>query len=102
MAALHQHCPQWSFQRPGGGLSVWCELDAPVSTRIAVVAQNHGIRLAPGSRFAAHGGFERRLRLPYTLPADVLREAVRRLGLVAASVAGTGFAGEGDLTVPVA
>jgi DNA-binding transcriptional MocR family regulator len=102
MTALHHHCPQWSFRRPGGGLSVWCELDAPISTRIAVVAQNHGIRLAPGSRFAAHGGFERRLRLPYTLPADVLSEAVRRLGLVAASVAGTGFTGDGDLAVPVA
>ncbi|MEJ2857238.1 MULTISPECIES: MocR-like transcription factor YczR [unclassified Saccharothrix] len=102
MAGLREHCPQWRFRRPAGGLSVWCELDAPISTRVAVVAQNHGIRLAPGSRFGAHGGFERWLRLPYVQPADVLRESVRRLGLVAASVAGTSVAGEADATMPVA
>ncbi|WP_433266193.1 PLP-dependent aminotransferase family protein [Actinosynnema sp. CS-041913] len=102
MAGLREHCPQWRFRRPSGGLSVWCELDAPISTRVAVVAQNHGIRLAPGSRFGAHGGFERWLRLPYVLPADVLRDAVRRLGLVAASVAGAGVPGEVDATMPVA
>ncbi|MGW4109475.1 MocR-like transcription factor YczR [Actinosynnema sp. NPDC004786] len=99
---LREHCPTWRFRRPAGGLSVWCELDAPVSTRIAVVAQNHGIRLAPGSRFGVHGGFERWLRLPFVQPADVLRDAARRLGLVAASVAGTGLGGDADLAVPVA
>ncbi|MFI9007028.1 PLP-dependent aminotransferase family protein [Actinosynnema sp. NPDC053489] len=103
MDGLREHCPTWRFRRPEGGLSVWCELDAPVSTRIAVVAQNHGIRLAPGSRFGAHGGFERRLRLPYVQPPDVLRDAVRRLGLVAASVTGTAAPTDSDdLAVPVA
>ncbi|QTR01239.1 PLP-dependent aminotransferase family protein [Saccharothrix algeriensis] len=102
MADLREHCPRWRFRRPSGGLSVWCELDAPISTRVAVVAQNHGIRLAPGSRFGAHGGFERWLRLPYVLPPDVLRDAVRRLGLVAASVTGAGLADQADTTLPVA
>ncbi|KAA2264896.1 PLP-dependent aminotransferase family protein [Solihabitans fulvus] len=88
--SLREHCPQWTVRRPAGGLCVWCELDAPVSTRIAVVAQNHGLRLAPGSRFGAQGGFERRLRLPYALPSEVLVDAVRRLGVVAAAVSGTG------------
>ncbi|MBW4715785.1 MocR-like transcription factor YczR [Saccharothrix obliqua] len=102
MAGLREHCPRWDFRRPAGGLSVWCELDAPISTRVAVVAQNHGVRLAPGSRFGAHGGFERWLRLPYVLPAEVLKEAVRRLGLVAESVAGTAVTTETDATMPVA
>ncbi len=102
MAGLREHCPQWRFRRPPGGLSVWCELDAPISTRVAVVAQNHGIRLAPGARFGAHGGFERWLRLPYVLPSDVLRDAVRRLGLVAASVTGSTLTIEADATIPVA
>ncbi|GAA2692616.1 MULTISPECIES: PLP-dependent aminotransferase family protein [Actinosynnema] len=102
MAGLREHLPQWRFDRPGGGLSVWCELDAPVSTRIAVVAQNHGMRLAPGARFGAHGGFERWLRLPFVLPSDVLREAVRRLGLVAAAVSGGGSVPHQEVDVPVA
>jgi DNA-binding transcriptional MocR family regulator len=100
--SLAQHCPQWTMRKPEGGLSLWCELDAPVGTQIAVVAQNHGIRLAPGARFAAQGGLERWLRLPYALPPEVLREAVRRLGSVAALVAGSATAVDGDLAVPVA
>jgi len=99
--ALGEHCPQWTFRKPEGGLSLWCELDAPISTQIAVVAQSHGIRLAPGARFAAQGGLERWLRLPFALPSDVLREAVRRLGSVSAQVAGSATAMDGDLAVPV-
>jgi DNA-binding transcriptional MocR family regulator len=99
---LREHCPRWTVRRPAGGLSLWCELDGPVSTQIAVVAQNHGIRLAPGSRFAAQGGLERWLRLPYTLPVDVLRDAARRLGSVAAQVSGSASSLDGDLAVPVA
>ncbi|MFI6098727.1 PLP-dependent aminotransferase family protein [Lentzea sp. NPDC051213] len=102
VAALRTHCPQWSFEVPVGGLGVWCALDAPVSTRIAVVAQNHGLRLVPGPRFAVHGGCEQMLRVPYTQSPEVLRDAIRRLGVVAASVAGTGFPADADLSMPVA
>ncbi|MBB4962706.1 DNA-binding transcriptional MocR family regulator [Saccharothrix violaceirubra] len=99
---IREHCPGWRFDVPSGGLSVWCELDAPVSTRIAVVAQNHGIRLAPGSRFGVHGGFERWLRLPFVLSPELLRDAARRLGLVAASVSGLAVPTDPPADVPVA
>ncbi|MFS8098118.1 PLP-dependent aminotransferase family protein [Lentzea alba] len=102
VAALREHCPQWSFVVPGGGLGLWCTLDAPVSTRIAVVAQNHGLRLVPGPRFAVHGGCEQMLRVPYTQTSEVLREAIGRLGVIAASVAGTGFPADAELSLPVA
>lgn len=100
--ALREYCPQWSFVAPSGGLAVWCDLGAPVSTRIAVVAQNHGLRLVPGPRFAVHGGCERMLRVPYTQLPEVLSDAIRRLGVVAASVVGTGFPLDADVDVPVA
>ena len=102
VAALREHCPQWSFEVPSGGLGIWCALDGPVSTRIAVVAQNHGLRLVPGPRFAVHGGCEQMLRVPYTQSPEVLRDAIRRLGVIAASVAGTGFPANADVSVPVA
>jgi DNA-binding transcriptional MocR family regulator len=102
VAALRTHCPQWIFSAPSGGLAVWCTLDGPVSTRIAVVAQNHGLRLVPGPRFAVHGGCEQMLRVPYTQSAEVLREAIGRLGVVAASVAGTGFPVDAEVLGPVA
>ncbi|MEU0877846.1 PLP-dependent aminotransferase family protein [Lentzea sp. NPDC005914] len=102
LEALREHCPQWTFRRPAGGLGVWCTLDAPVSTRIAVVAQNHGLRLVPGPRWAVHGGCEQMLRVPYTQSPEVLREAIGRLGVVAASVAGTGFPADAEVLGPVA
>lgn len=83
-------CPDWRFVVPDGGASLWCKLPQPVSTRIAAVAQNFGVRVVPGSFFTPHGGLERWLRVPYTQPADILREATRRLAAAAASVAECG------------
>jgi bifunctional pyridoxal-dependent enzyme with beta-cystathionase and maltose regulon repressor activities len=40
------------------------------------------VRLAPGPRFGLDGTLERFLRLPFTLPADDLTEAVRRIASV--------------------
>ncbi|WP_037333074.1 PLP-dependent aminotransferase family protein [Amycolatopsis sp. MJM2582] len=87
--ALNWYCPEWTFTVPPGGLSLWCRLPEPMSTRLAVAAAGHGVQVAPGSRFGVHGGLERWLRLPYALPAETLFEAVRRLGAAAASVAAT-------------
>ncbi|GLZ31373.1 GntR family transcriptional regulator [Lentzea sp. NBRC 105346] len=101
VAALRENCPQWSFTVPSGGMGIWCDLGAPVSTRIAVVAQNHGLRLVPGPRFAVHGGCERMLRVPYTQSAEVLNEALRRLGVAAASVGTQGIPLD-EVVVPVA
>jgi DNA-binding transcriptional MocR family regulator len=97
--ALREHCPQWTFRVPAGGLSLWCQLEEPVSTRLAVAAENHGLRLVPGARFGVHGGLERAIRVPFSLPPDVLREAVPRLAFAAASVNRPGYSGS---TVPVA
>ncbi|WP_051116319.1 PLP-dependent aminotransferase family protein [Amycolatopsis nigrescens] len=87
--ALNWYCPQWSFRVPAGGLSLWCRLPEPMSTRLAVAAGNHGVQLVPASRFGVHGGLERWLRLPFTLPADRLFEGVRRLATAATSLHGT-------------
>lgn len=97
--ALAEHCPSWEFRIPDGGLSLWCDLGAPISSRLAIVAEQHGVRLASGSRFAVHGSLERYLRLPYTLPADRLREAVRTLALAAESVGGAPTVAAWETTV---
>jgi DNA-binding transcriptional MocR family regulator len=76
---LRQQIPQWTFTTPGGGVSLWVELDAPVSTALAQAAHEHGVRLAPGSLFGVAGTLERFVRLPFTLPEPDLVEAVRRL-----------------------
>ncbi|QUH05340.1 PLP-dependent aminotransferase family protein [Saccharopolyspora erythraea] len=78
-AALGEQLPDWSFRVPDGGLSLWCDTGAPMGSRLVMAAAEHGVRLAPGSRFAVNGSQESRVRLPYALPEEHLVEAVRRL-----------------------
>ncbi|MGA8112852.1 MAG: PLP-dependent aminotransferase family protein [Actinocatenispora sp.] len=78
-AELRRQLPDWRFDLPRGGLSLWVELDSPVSSAVAAAAELHGVRLAPGPRFGAEGTLERFLRMPFALSPDALVEAVRRI-----------------------
>ena len=77
--ALREHCQDWRWTRPLGGLSLWVELDVPMSTALSQAALPAGVRLVPGPRFSADGTLERFIRLPFALPADRLGDAVRRI-----------------------
>ncbi len=99
--AVATYCPQWSFRLPSGGLSLWCRLPEPVSTRLAVAAVNHGVQLAPGPRFGTDGGLEGWVRLPFSQPVDQLYEAMRRVSAAAASLRSSA-AGELAIDTPVA
>lgn len=79
LAALAEQLPQWQATRPVGGLFTWIRLDEPGSTALTRRAEELGLLLAPGSRFANGARLERYLRLPYTQPAELLQEAVNRL-----------------------
>ncbi len=78
--SLQQHTPEWSWQVPPGGLSLWVDLGEPVSSALAERAAAAGVHIGRGARFGVDPGtFEHRLRIPYTLPADRLDEGIRRL-----------------------
>lgn len=77
--ALAEHLPEWRVAVPAGGLTLWAELDAPVSSALARSAEIRGVRLAPGPRFGIDGTLERFLRLPFTLPAEQLVDAAERI-----------------------
>jgi DNA-binding transcriptional MocR family regulator len=79
VAALRAELPEWRFRVPAGGMSLWVELDAPISGALSRSAESYGVRLAAGPRFGVDGTMERFLRLPYTLPADQLADAVKRI-----------------------
>ncbi|SNY51036.1 PLP-dependent aminotransferase family protein [Paractinoplanes atraurantiacus] len=82
VTALRASLPEWSFVLPAGGVSLWAELDGPISSALSRAAEDVGVRLAPGPRFGLDGTLERFLRLPFTLPAEDLIEAVRRIATV--------------------
>ncbi|MEV4348943.1 PLP-dependent aminotransferase family protein [Actinoplanes sp. NPDC049596] len=82
VTALRASLPEWRFVLPAGGVSLWAELDGPISSALARAAEDVGVRLAPGPRFGLDGTLERFVRLPFTLPAKDLTEAVRRIATV--------------------
>ncbi len=78
--AVAEHLPDWRASRPGGGLNLWCELPQALSSALVPKAARHDVLLAAGPSFAAEGGLDRFVRLPYTQPAHVLTDAIGRLG----------------------
>jgi DNA-binding transcriptional MocR family regulator len=88
-SAVTDRLPGWTFRLPHGGLSLWCEL--PTSRRGGAVAltaeaERRGVVVSPGPVFGADGGFDSFVRIPYTRPADELRDAVDRLAEAWAAV----------------
>ncbi len=65
---------------PAGGLSLWVELPEPRANQLASAAAAAGLLISPGPQFAVSHGLDRFVRLPYKDPADVVTEAMRRLG----------------------
>jgi DNA-binding transcriptional MocR family regulator len=73
---MTEQLPDWRFAVPRGGQVLWCTLPGPRSTAVCDAAAERGLRITPGSRFAADGTLESSLRLPFTRPADELAAAV--------------------------
>ncbi|MEV5982463.1 PLP-dependent aminotransferase family protein [Streptomyces sp. NPDC052114] len=79
-ASLARHLPEWRWELPPGGLSLWVDLGRPIASSLARAALAHGVRIEGGSRFGADPGtHEHRLRIPYALPTALTEEAVVRL-----------------------
>ncbi len=78
-AAVADRLPEWRFTLPGGGLSLWCELPAPLGTALVAEAERRGVVLTPGPVFVPAGGLDRFVRVPWTRPVAELEEAVRRI-----------------------
>jgi len=82
VTAVRRELPEWGIRVPRGGVTLWAELDGPVSSALSRAAEEVGVRLAPGPRFGLDGTLERFVRLPFTLPACDLEDAVKRLAAV--------------------
>lgn len=87
VGALRARLPEWDVPSPAGGLTTWVGLGRPVSSALVLAARSEGVVLASGGVFGPDGGFERFLRVPFTMaPADrgrlvdVLERAWARVG----------------------
>jgi DNA-binding transcriptional MocR family regulator len=77
-AALHEHLPEWRFQVPVGGLSLWCAMPRGNAEEFADLAERHGVLIVPGPALSVDDGNRRSVRLVFAADVD-LDEAVRRL-----------------------
>ncbi|MBF6175445.1 PLP-dependent aminotransferase family protein [Nocardia blacklockiae] len=84
--ALAEELPDWRAVPGVGGMSLWVQLPAPVSTALAATAPNHGVLLAAGPRFGVQGAFERFLRLPFTQEESELRLGVKAVAAAYAAL----------------
>ncbi|MBT2502782.1 PLP-dependent aminotransferase family protein [Curtobacterium sp. ISL-83] len=87
VGALRARLPEWDVPSPAGGLTTWVGLGRPVSSALVLAARAEGVVLASGGVFGVDGGFERFLRVPFTMPpadrarmVDVLERAWARVG----------------------
>lgn len=95
-AGLGRHLPEWGYTLPRGGLWIWAELPAPISTRLAVHAGEHGLMLTPGPRFGGDGLLERYLRLPFAAAPDELEQVARLLATTVSRLGETTAASVAD------
>lgn len=86
-AALADTLPEWDFDLPPGGLSLWVTLPTECSERLATAGADHGLCFAAGGRSHVGGGGRRHLRIPFTAEESVLSTAVERLAETWESVA---------------
>ncbi|MFF5471384.1 PLP-dependent aminotransferase family protein [Streptomyces achromogenes] len=89
LAARLSALPWCRFEVPQGGLSLWLELLDTDSRRLTDLAAPRGLALTPGFHFSPDGALDRYLRLPFTLPPEVLDTVVDRLSEAHAALEGT-------------
>lgn len=71
-----EHLPDWTIGTSMGGLSVWARLAEPISSALAAMAPQFGVRLAAGPRFGVGGAFERFVRLPYSMDPTAMTAGI--------------------------
>ncbi|WP_030199028.1 PLP-dependent aminotransferase family protein [Streptomyces sp. NRRL S-87] len=79
VAAVRRELPDWEFEVPRGGLTLWARAGGLSGSRLAEVGERVGVRVPSGPRFGVDGAFEGYVRLPFTVGGPVADEAAARL-----------------------
>ncbi|MFP3989989.1 PLP-dependent aminotransferase family protein [Streptomyces sp. E11-3] len=92
VAAVRRELPDWEFEVPAGGLTLWVRAGGLSGSRLAEVGERVGVRVPSGPRFGVDGAFEGYVRLPFTVGGALADEAAVRLA-AAARLVRTGAGG---------
>lgn len=78
-AALSEQVPEWTWDAPAGGLSVWVRLPHDDADAFAQSALRHGVAVATAPALSPSTRHRDRLRLAFSAPAPELRRGAGRL-----------------------
>jgi DNA-binding transcriptional MocR family regulator len=76
---LATHLPDWTWERPGGGITAWVRIPAGEAGALAQVALRHGVAIVPGPATSVSGSHGDRVRITFGDAAG-LEEGIARLG----------------------
>ena len=76
---LSELLPDWSWDRPRGGVAVWVRLPYGDAEELAQLAARHGVVVLPGNVTSPENGHRDRLRIPLLREPSELEEGIRRL-----------------------
>lgn len=76
---LAERLPDWTFDMPAGGLSIWVRLPHGTADDFAIFAARHRVAILPGGAASADEGHLSHLRLSYGLDETHLDIAIGRL-----------------------
>ncbi|MFZ1412361.1 MAG: PLP-dependent aminotransferase family protein, partial [Micropruina sp.] len=79
VSLLRERVPTWEFEVPAGGQFLWVRLPTRNATGFTQVAGRHGVRVFPGAAMGVTALPDCWLRLPFTMPIELLADAVARL-----------------------
>jgi DNA-binding transcriptional MocR family regulator len=76
---LHARLPEWEWQRPRGGPSLWIRLPRPGANAFTQLAARHGVTVLPESALESRPGQDQHLRVVYARDPAVMEQGVERL-----------------------
>jgi DNA-binding transcriptional MocR family regulator len=86
---LHAALPEWSWEPPSGGRSLWLRLPAGSATAFAQVAGRHGVIVVPGPALSPDAANDDHLRMMFLQPKSILQAGIERLAIAWADYAPT-------------
>lgn len=78
-ALLAEHLPDWSWNRPAGGLSFWVHLPSGNAEEFTDTAARHGVAIISGPSLSADDGNRRAIRLVFSAPEAMIERGIERL-----------------------
>ena len=98
---LTHHLPDWSWDRPQGGPSLWVRIPWGDTDTFGQIALRHGVEIIPGSAMSPDGAHRERLRIPFVFDRPVSEALVARLAEAWRAYAPGEGAQQGHLSVVV-